>query len=409
VHRSFHLTWLFFACLLLTAGNSTGQDTIEKPKVTAEVSGSFKGDYRYFPHDALYPGQHQEYFSAVFQPEIYTEWNDGKQLLQFAGFARIDQYDTKRTHADIRELYWQAIFKKWEISVGLKKIFWGVTESNHVVDIINQLDVLEGFDVEQKLGQPMVHLSLSPKKMGTFDFYAMPYFRPMQFAGPEGRLRPPFDLDNVVTSYEAEMEEYNPDLAIRWSHNFSVFDIGLSHFYGTSRLPLFQITQDSNGVNLNQQYELINQTGLDLLTTTGPILWKAEIIHRESKRKTITALVAGFEYTFSNMFRSGVDLGLIVEYNYDDRGLESINALNDDYFFGARLAFNDRQSTDLIGGVIIDSENKTLRYFGKVNRRLGSSWKLSFEVAGFDNVADTEFLYLIRNDSFGQISLAKYF
>jgi hypothetical protein len=138
-------------------------------------------------------------------------------------------------------------------------------------------------------------------------------------------------------------------------------------------------------------------------------LWKTEIIHRESKRKTITALTVGGEYTFSNIFRTGADIGLIAEYNYDDRGVESINALDDDFFFGTRVGLNDRQSTDLLGGIVLDRENKTLRYFVEANRRLGDSWKLSVEASGFENIDESEFLYLIRNDGFVQVSLAKYF
>ncbi|MDD7885073.1 hypothetical protein [Flavivirga sp. 57AJ16] len=34
-----------------------------------------------------------------------------------------------------------------------------MTESNHLVDIINQTDAVETFDGEEKLGQPMVQLS----------------------------------------------------------------------------------------------------------------------------------------------------------------------------------------------------------------------------------------------------------
>ena len=399
------IAWLVAASFVFYLEDALAQKNGKNPKIHSEVSGNFKGDYRYFPDDALYPDQHQEYFSTLFQPEIYLEWNKGKQLLQFTGFARLDQYDTKRTHADIRELYWQTIFKKWELSIGVKKIFWGVTESNHLVDIINQADVLEGFDLEQKLGQPMIHASWSPK-WGTIDLYAMTYFRPMKFPGPQGRLRPPFELDYANTTYESELEEYNPDLAIRWSHSFKVFDLGISHFYGTSRLPLFKTT---DGFTFSPHYELINQTGIDIQVSTGSMLWKGELIHRVSNRKTITAFTAGGEYTFSNLFRSGIDLGLIGEYNFDDRGAESINGLDDDFFFGSRIAINDAQSTGLFGGVIIDRETQTMRYIIEANRRLGDSWKISIEVSGFDNIDPSEFLYLIRNDSYAQISLAKYF
>ena len=394
------LIFLFF-----NMGTTSAQDSIEKSKIYSEVSGNIKVDYRYFPDDALYPGQHQEYFSMRFQPEIYLEWNKGKQLLQFTGFARIDQHDRKRSHADIRELYWQGIFKNWELSIGIKKIFWGVTESNNLVNIINQADVLEGSDVEHKLGQPMIHASFN-QNWGTIDLYAMTYFREMRFPGQEGRLRPPFELDTSNTTYESNSEEYNLDLAIRWSHAIGAFDIGISHFYGTSRLPLFK-TRD--GMTFNSHYELINQTGIDMQASTGSMLWKAELIYRKSKRKTITAFTLGGEYTFSNLFSSGIDLGMLAEYNFDDRGAESINGLNDDLFFGSRIAFNDPQSTDFLGGIVIDRNSKTLRYFVEANRRLGDSWKISIEASGFNNIDPAEFLYLIRNDSYLQFSLTKYF
>jgi len=398
------LVWLVLVPLIFPYKTCAAQ-TFGDTQLRFEFSGNVRGDYRYFPDDALYPGQHQAYFSALFQPEIYLEWNRGKQFMQFTGFVRLDQYDSERTHADIRELYWLTIFKNWELSVGVKKIFWGVTESNHLVDIINQADVLEGIDLEQKLGQLMIHVSWS-LKWGAIDLFAMTYFRQMKFPGREGRLRPPFELDYANTTYESELEEYNPDLAIRWSHSFSAFDIGISHFYGTSRLPLFQTT---NGITFSPHYELINQTGIDIQVISGSMLWKAEIIYRQSKRKTITAFTVGGEYTFNNLFYSGIDLGLILEYNFDDRGIESINSLDDDFFFGTRIAVNDRQSTDLLGGIIIDRENQTLRYFVEANRRLGDSWKISIEAAGFSNIDPSEFLYLIRNDSYAQISLVKYF
>jgi hypothetical protein len=371
----------------------------------AVVSGIFKLDYRYYPEKGLYPGQHSEYASNLFQPEIYLDWKKGKRLIQFKGFARLDQYDNQRTHADIRELYWQGIFKKWELSVGVRQVYWGVTESNHVVDVINQLDVLEGFDVEQKLGQPMINASFS-KKWGTLDFYVMTYFRQMKFPGPEGRGRPPFLLDGKNIKYESEFEEFNPDLAVRWAHSLGVFDFGVSHFYGTSRVPLFQFDAD---LNISTFYELINQTGIEVQASTGSMLWKGEIIHRISDRKTITGYTVGGEYTLGNFHGSGIDIGLLVEYNYDNRGVELITAMDNDMFYAIRIAANDKQSTSLLGGIIIDNDNKSLRYTVKAERRLGSSWKLSIESAGFKNIDDSEFLYLIRKDGYGQISLAKYF
>ena len=122
----------------------------------------------------------------------------------------------------------------------------------------------------------------------------------------------------------------------------------------------------------------------------------------QDRKKIIRSFIGGVEYTISNMFRSGADLGIIAEYNYDDRGLELLSALDNDMFYGLRLAANDRQSTDFLGGYIVDMANQTQRYFIRANRRLGDSWKLSFEASGYNDVDPEEFIYLIRKDGFLQ-------
>ncbi len=73
-----------------------------------------------------------------------------------------------------------------ETRVGVRRVFWGVTEFQHLVDIINQSDSVEDIDNEDKLGQPMINLSLV-KDWGIVDFFVLPYFRERTFAGAEGR------------------------------------------------------------------------------------------------------------------------------------------------------------------------------------------------------------------------------
>ena len=72
------------------------------------------------------------------------------------------------------------ILKDREIKFGISKEFWGVTETSHRVDIINQTDFTEGFDGEEKLGQPMIKVSLE-KQWGLLDFYALLGFRERNF------------------------------------------------------------------------------------------------------------------------------------------------------------------------------------------------------------------------------------
>ena len=297
---------LFAVLFAINISVAVGQDE----DIYKEFSGYVTFDNRYFLNQGAYPGQHRNYLSFSFQPEYLMEWQDGDKSIKFTGFARFDQYDDQRTHFDIRELYYQTVKSNWELSIGIKKIFWGVTESVHLVDIINQTDFVESFDGEQKLGQPMLHYSLL-SNFGTFDLLAMPYFRKRQFPGREGRLRTSFVLERNDAVFEDNAKEFRPDFAFRWSHYIGAFDIGVSHFYGTGREPI-TFKSDGDG-NFNLLYGIINQTGFDIQATTGPFLWKFESIIRRNEELNMFGLAAGFEYTFGNIFNSGLDIGIVGE------------------------------------------------------------------------------------------------
>ncbi|WP_420581405.1 hypothetical protein [Reichenbachiella sp.] len=402
------LGWFFtiqramvLAVFLIISRTVVGQSE----EVYTEFLGNFSFEYRYFMQDGLYPGQKDHFPAISIQPEYYVEWQGGKYILNFTGFGRVDFTDADRNHLDIRELYFQKVSSNWEFSVGLKKIYWGVTEAVHLVDIINQTDNLETFDGEQKLGQLMAHYSYL-SNFGTFDLFAMTWFRKRSFPGVNGRLRTPEPIRTNELTFESEMKESRPDLAIRWSHYFGPVDIGLSHFYGTGREPIVSIGNDGSLIGV---YPVIHQTGLDLQATTGPILWKFESIIRRSDIQNMKAMDVGIEYTFGNIGGSGIDLGLLAEYLYDDRGDIALNSLQSDVFLGGRLAFNDVQSTEFLFGTILDINRSTRLISLEGNRRFGDSFKASVEMRLFQNVSDEEFIYLFRQDDFLKFELGWYF
>ncbi|MEO1262961.1 MAG: hypothetical protein AAFZ15_29400 [Bacteroidota bacterium] len=379
--------------------------TAQESKTYTEFDIEIKADYRYFFKDGLYDGQHRQYPSLAIEPNYFLEWADGNQSLNFTGFARFDR-DDNRTHFDIRELYWQGVKNDWELSLGAKKIFWGVTESAHLVDIVNQTDFVESFDGEQKLGQPMAHLSYA-SDIGIFDFFAMPYFRKRAFPGQEGRLRTPFLIGKDEIGFEADAEEWHPDFAFRWSNSMGIFDAGVSYFYGTGREPVFELNPESSAFDI--YYPLNNQIGIDLQAITGAWLWKWESIYRTNDFQNMFAFAGGFEYTFSNIKSSGLDIGLIGEYLFDNRDELALNGLDNDLFVGSRLAFNDVQSTEFLIGGIFDMDKSSKLFSVEASRRFGNSWKLEIETRLFSNISEKEFLYFMRDDSFMQVRLAKFF
>lgn len=179
-----------------------------------ELSGSISGEYRHFLHDSPLAKPDNRQASLSFAPELFYEWDDGDQNLVFVPFLRIDSEDSERTHADIRELRWLYVADNWEFRAGVNKIFWGVTESQHLVDVINQTDLVENTDTEDKLGQPMLNLNIY-KDWGTVEFYILPYFRERTFAGKDGRFRAPLVVDTDNTQYESGAKQQHIDVAVR--------------------------------------------------------------------------------------------------------------------------------------------------------------------------------------------------
>lgn len=362
---------------------------------------------RLFFDQPVDPRQHGNNASVSIQPEMYKEWDDAKQNISFIPFVRLDQGDDERSRADIRELSWSYIARDYEWTVGISKVYWGVTEARHIVDIINQTDLIEDFDQEDKLGQPMAKLALI-RNWGTVDLFVLPGFRERTFAGVKGRPRIIPRVEKNLTSYESSQEEKHVDLAARWSHAIGDLDIGLSWFRGTSREPILTPEQYNGETVLAPFYQLINQAGLDVQLTRGSWLWKFEAINLDGNYVKYKRATGGFEYTFYGVAGSA-DLGLVMEYLYDSRGELATTPFEDDIMTGFRLTLNDEQSTDALLGVIKDRRDESYLISLEANRRIGDSWKLSVQASKFIVDGLDQSLQSFSKDNLLQIEMGYYF
>ena len=374
-----------------------------------EVSGYVGLESLAFIEAPLHDSQHQHYISGVIEAELYHEWDNGTQSFAFVPYFRGAQHDSQRTHFDIRELTWLKSAEEWELRLGIRKVFWGVTESNHLVDVINQRDTVENSDGEDKLGQPMINLALI-QDWGTVDLFILPGFRPRTFTGEEGRLRPEPAVSDSLAEYDKSGFERQVSYAIRWAHSIGDWDMGLSHFYGTSRDPVFLVKATPDGqVNLIPYYQNINQTGLDIQATLDSLLLKWEAIVRVSESETAFASTAGFEYTFFNIASSGLDIGVLAEYLYDSRGLSAPTVGQDDFFVGARLAFNDVQDMQILAGVMVDRVSQAQFYNIEASRRFFESFKFEVEARFFNGATPKYPDYFLRQDSHFRMELSYHF
>lgn len=366
-----------------------------------ELAGQVNVEHRQFFSTGT-QGQDKVQSSFVAEPEFYWQTSDNSDFT-FVPFYRVDSLDNERTHGDIREALFLTYWDDYELRIGVGKVFWGVTESAHLVDIVNQTDAIESIDGEDKLGQPMVHLT-AIKEWGTLNAMVLPYFRERTFSGIDGRIRPTVPVSHSAI-YESSREEQHVDYAFRYSKMLGDWDIGLSYFQGTNRDPYYQLQRGE----LSPYYAQAKQVGVDIQGIVGDWLWKLESIYRDSLDNH-TGLVSGFEYTIVGPYDTVWDIGLIAEYLYDSRGNNAQSIGQNDLFVGTRIALNDEDSTEVLIGMTQDLDNSDV-YNAKLeaSSRLTNHLKWNVDAWLFSNDSPDDLLYFARKDDFIELSLEYYF
>jgi len=380
-------------------------------RAQVEWAGYVSAEPRIFVDSPAFPEQTDQTFSfsAVAAPEFRYEWNEGDDRLTVTPFLRFDADDDERNHTDLREANWLHFADPWTFRIGLGRVFWGVTESRHLVDIVNQTDQVEDIDEEDKLGQPMISAERYTQ-WGSFSVFLLPGFRERAFPADDARLRGPLPIADENAVYESSAEDSHTDIALRWDHTLGPWDIGASAFYGTGREPrLVRTTINPAREVLVPHYDIIGQLGLDVQYTRGAWLLKLEAIRRSGQGATFSALATGFEYTLFGVRGSNADLGLLAEYLYDGRDANAPTvALDDDVFFGMRLSLNDVNDTMLLFGAIVDRQQHGATSFVEGQRRLWERWRLEVELRWLRNAEDLA-LIGFRQDSFLAVRLARFF
>ncbi|MFT5759414.1 MAG: hypothetical protein ACI9LM_004176 [Alteromonadaceae bacterium] len=386
-----------------------------------ELSGKVAIEQRKFFSRHQFNGQFKHsQASILIEPELYWNWNDGDDSLIFKPFYRLDEQDDNRSHGDIREFSYIHASDDWELRAGIRKVFWGVTEFQHLVDVINQTDSVEDIDGEDKLGQLMLNLSLV-RDWGIVDLYVLPGFRERTFGDKKSRLRGPYVVDTDNIEYQSSAQEQHVDLVARWSHSLGDVDFGTYWFHGTNRDPIITLEQRAYETEndalteqvLTQYYSQMDQFGLDIQMILDDWLWKFETIYRDTQFEDYWATQSGFEYSFIGVFDSAIDVGLLMEYSWDSRGEGKLDKpganFQNDVFFGTRLAFNDMQSSAVLVGFSADLDHNAFSFLVEANRRLGDNYKVSVDVRLFQSNSPLDQLYSLKNDDHAQLSIEWYF
>ena len=391
---------------MLVAGAPLGgqtHDAVEgNARRTIEISGWLESELRFFPAEGLYARQRRAYPALGSELRAAGALGSGVFRWNVTGFARVGFGDDHRSHVELREAAWTWQPARWRVRAGMLMNFWGVTESNRLVDVVNQRDERESPDMDAKLGQPGIAWT-GPAAGGTLEVLALTHHRPRAFGLGAGRFRPP-PAFVVTPSYESAAGRHRLDWAGRWSKRTGALDLGLSHFWGTAREPRFP---DSTAPQ--PRYAVMHQTGIDAQVTLGALLLKAEAIRRGEDGTTIGAATTGVEYVLGSVAGTGADIVMFAELTLDERRDRTPTGLDRDLFLAARWSPNDAAGTELTAGGTLDLTRgaHTLRFEG--SRRWSESWRVTTEVHLIGGQRAPELGYLMRRDSFVRAAVARYF
>ncbi len=377
-----------------------------------DLSGSLGAENRLFLERPTLPGPLQTYQGSL-ELELDARWSlaGGKWDIVAVPYARLDGRDTGRTHFDVREAYVRYNGDTVSVRAGLGRVFWGVAESVHLVDIINQSDAVEDIDNEDKLGQPMIEVSVQ-RDWGLITGYVLPAFRKRTFPGAGGRLGLPLPVENNLARFDQGADDASDvGFALRYSHYFGDWDVGLSVFSGASREPRFVL--NTGAAAFAPFYDDITQYGIDVQYTNEAWLWKLEGIIRDTPFETFTAAVGGVEYSFYGITQSGADLGIIAEFQYDGRSENPLIApftiADNDVMAGLRYSANDSADSSVLLGVVTDIDDASMSGIVEATTRFGDNWIGEIEGRFFMNVDPDNTLFGFRDDSHIMLRLTRYF
>ena len=384
--------WRFFVFAFLSIGCGA--------PITA--GGYAAADGRAFLQAPKYAGQARETnVSLVVEPEVKLETEEKEHTAIVRPFYRLDPDDDRRSHADLREADYRFRKGAFEAAGGVGVVSWGVLESYRPTDAVNQLDFVESYRGDAKLGQPYAEVGIIGEKISARVYY-LPYFRERTFPGLRGRLRFPTLIDDSP-QYETQAKAFQPTGAARMEGHFGNLDLGLGLFAGLGREPRF-VAEITTGA-VAPRYDLMEQISADFQWTVKGFVFKGEGFGRawSKDQRIFFGGGVGVDYMlFSQLTLAG-------EYLFDTRPAGApFTFFEHDAFGGVRLAFDDEASTEVTGGVIVDVVDGTTFAHLEAARRFGDHWRTSLDVNGFLAPGGKLESSFVRDD-YARLRIAYYF
>ena len=390
------------AALLLLVTHTTHAEETGVPQW--QTSGHAGLALRFYPQN---PEDNQE--STGVGLRLAPEWSHpGDTRFLVAPIIRIENNDSGRSIVDFNELYISGRRGDTTLEFGITRLFWGVTESRHLENIINPPDLAAHYAGDTTLGVALLRLA-EPTEFGQIEFILIPWDRDPRFPGEQGRPRTEWYIQGDVDHPDGRPAAW----ASRVSLDGGNYDAHAYYFQGLDReatlFPLFDILGQPESLRASRKQ--IQQWGADLQIPFGNVLLKAEAIHRSGYSRSFAAAVLGGEYTLNSIGNSTSDLGLLVEYQYDnDRPTDApLAPMKRAVYAGIRGALNDPANSEFKFGLVHDTTNEARIWRGDFSRRIADDWTVECALNIFSNVRGQPPLSGFARDSYLELLIKRNF
>ena len=136
---------------------------------------------------------------------------------------------------------------------------------------------------------------------------------------------------------------------------------------------------------------------------------KFEGLYQASNREQYLASQLGFEYTVYGLGNSVTDVGLLLEYGWDERGINGNAIAQNDIYIGTRLALNDAAGSTLLVSASYDVEFHTKNILIEASRRLNDRWTMTIEGLIVEGGNSNDPVAAFNNDDRLQLSVQRFF
>lgn len=377
------------AGLILPASEGAA-DTFSRGKVSLEM--------RAFEPDGI---DETEDAGVSLTTEVDIKAGSRPWRIALRGFARLDAVDETRNIAVLQEAYGSYSSGPLTLRVGSQVVTWTATEAFHPSDIINSRNFDSDLENFEKLGEPMVELSLRVYQGGLSAYY-MPLRITPNLLGAESRLSlfpDGFELGErlwVNSDGKPSDSLFAHQGGLRLNQTIGRADVSV-HVVDHSDRHQPTFTFDPEDGTLRPTYHTVTQIGVTYVHVFGGLLVKLEAARRIFREPDLEAapeladpedheqVAAGFEYAWST--DAGHEATVIAEYqsviedDADDR--RALHVFQNDVLLGYRHSFNDVDGRVILVSFIADVEAP--QEFGAAasySQRLTSFWSAAGTVRG---------------------------